>query len=98
MKIIKLLIITIVLAIMCISITIQKNNHNNTIEKRIKILEKDLKSLRAELGRSRIISHADYFLRPIDIEELQTIQNEILWRLKLEYVKTPAKKGLIKRR
>ena len=67
-------------------------------EKKISILQKDLKNLRTELGKQRIISHRDYFYSPIDTREMKTIQNEILWRLKLEYVKTPAQKKLIKRR
>jgi len=92
MRRIKLLIIAIIIVIISISVTIIK------LENKTATLAEDLKSLRAELGKNRIISHFDYFFRPIDVEELQTIQNELLWKLKLKYVKTPAKKRLIKRR
>ena len=98
MKIIKLLIIAIILATIGISITISKNNYNSTIEKRIETLEKDLKNLRAELGKQRIIFHSDWFYSPIDMREMKTIQEKILRYFKLKYVKTPAQKKLIKRR
>ena len=92
MKIIKLLIIAIIVIMVTTSVAIIKN------EQKIATLAEDLKNLRAELGKQRLIFHSDWFYSPIDMREMKTIQNEILWKLKLEYVKTPAKKRLIKRR
>ena len=92
MRRIKLLIIAIIIVIISISVTIIK------LENKTATLAEDLKNLRAELGKQRLIFHSDWFYSPIDMREMKTIQNEILWKLKLEYVKTPAKKKLIKRR